>query len=78
MNINCPYCKYENIIECDDLPRDVSTDENYTCVSCDDEFQIGIHAELEIRGTDKGNGKKEINQSEVGVKCPHCEYMNNV
>ena len=50
MNIECPNCRKNNDLDCDDLPKRACDDnENYECKVCEHIFSIGWCAETELR-----------------------------
>ncbi len=49
MDLECPYCKENNDVDCEDLPSNACDDSLYECIHCKREIKIGWHAEVEVR-----------------------------
>jgi len=49
MEIECPHCGTLCQIDGEDLPSDACDNEEYECNHCGHVFEIGWHAEVELR-----------------------------
>ena len=49
MNVECPSCGYDNDVEGEDLPNRACDDSEFECSECENVFNIGWYATVEVR-----------------------------